>query len=387
MTGAAPALDHAPRTASFDPAAFPVPTGREEEWRFTPLQRVMGLLTEVHTAKSPLEVEVTAPSGLSIGRAPMSDERIGASFAPTDRAGAVAWAGCDEALVITVPAEHSSQTPAHVRLTGSGGTSFGHVRIEAGRFSSAVIVLEHTGSADYAANVEIDVAEGASLTVVSLQSWADDAVHLGRQHAVLGRDARFRSVVVTLGGGVVRLVPTVDYAAPGGEAEFLGVFFADHGQHQEHRVFIHHDQPNCRSFVSYKGALQGEGTHTVWIGDVLVRPEAVGVDTYETNRNLLLSDGARADSVPNLELETGELVGAGHASATGRFDDDQLFYLQSRGIPAPVAKALVVRGFFAEVVERIGDPNLGASVLAAVDRRLRASGLSVPDTTESEATR
>jgi Fe-S cluster assembly protein SufD len=189
-------------------------------------------------------------------------------------------------------------------------------------------------------------------------------------------------VVVTLGGAVVRLLPTVDYRGPGGDAEFLGVFFADSGQHLEHRVFVHHAEPHCRSYVSYKGALQGEGTHTVWVGDVLVRPTAVGVDTYETNRNLLLSDGARADSVPNLELETGELIGAGHASATGRFDDDQLFYLQSRGIPASVARALVIRGFFAEVVDRIGDAAIAAAVMAAVDDRLRSSGLSVTDSAE-----
>jgi Fe-S cluster assembly protein SufD len=312
----------------------------------------------------------------------MSDPRLGTAFAPTDRVGALAWAASQDALVVSVPAEHRATAPVHVRLTGDGRPAYGHVRIEAGRFSEAVVVLEHLGDARYAANVEIDVADGARLTVVSLQSWASDAVHLSRQHASLGRDANFRSVVVTLGGAVVRLLPTVDYRGPCGDAEFLGVFFADSGQHLEHRVFVHHAEPHCRSYVSYKGALQGEGTHTVWVGDVLVRPTAVGVDTYETNRNLLLSDGARADSVPNLELETGELIGAGHASATGRFDDDQLFYLQSRGIPASVARALVIRGFFAEVVDRIGDAAIAAAVMAAVDDRLRSSGLSVTDSAE-----
>ena len=147
--------------------------------------------------------------------------------------------------------------------------------------------------------------------------------------------------------------------------------------------------PHCRSRVTYKGALQGEGAHTVWVGDVLIRAAAEGTDTYELNRNLVLTDGARADSVPNLEIETGEIVGAGHASATGRFDDEQLFYLQARGIPDDEARRLVVRGFFAEVIaadrraraaEDAAEPSDDRGRAGATgrrhDRRLRVSGAS-----------
>jgi Fe-S cluster assembly protein SufD len=122
--------------------------------------------------------------------------------------------------------------------------------------------------------------------------------------------------------------------------------------------------------VTYKGALSGEGAHAVWIGDVLIGADAIGTDTYEINRNLVLSDGARADSVPNLEIETGEVVGAGHASATGRFDDESLFYLMSRGIPAAEARRLVVRGFFAEIVDRIELPELRERIARAVEVEL-----------------
>ena len=108
----------------------------------------------------------------------------------------------------------------------------------------------------------------------------------------------------------------------------------------------------------------------MWIGDVLIRAEAEGTDTYELNRNLVLTDGARVDSVPNLEIETGEIIGAGHASATGRFDDEQLFYLQTRGIPADEARRMVVRGFFAEVLQQIGVPALEGRLLAAVEAEL-----------------
>jgi len=131
--------------------------------------------------------------------------------------------------------------------------------------------------------------------------------------------------------------------------------------------------------VTYKGALQGESAHTVWVGDVLIRAEAEGTDTYELNRNLVLTDGARADSVPNLEIETGEIVGAGHASATGRFDDEQLFYIQARGIPEDEARRLVVRGFFADVIHQIPVPELRDRLVADIETELtRAAQAGIP---------
>ena len=171
---------------------------------------------------------------------------------------------------------------------------------------------------------------------------------------------RSRRVVVTLGGDLVRLTPTVRYAGPGGDAELLGLYFADAGQHLEHRLFVDHDAPQLpQPGRPTRARCRASDAHAVWIGDVLIRAAAEGTDTYELNRNLVLTDGARADSVPNLEIETGEIVGAGHASATGRFDDEQLFYLMARGIPDDEARRLVVRGFFAEMV--------------AADRRARAA--------------
>jgi Fe-S cluster assembly protein SufD len=186
----------------------------------------------------------------------------------------------------------------------------------------------------------------------------------------VGRDARLAHFAVTLGGSLVRLSPTVRYAGPGGDAELYGICFADAGQHLEHRLFVDHDTPNCRSRVSYKGALDGEGARTVWIGDVLIRPEATGTDTYEYNRNLVLSDGAHADSVPNLEILTGEVTGAGHASASGRLDDEQTFYLMARGIPLEEARQLVIRGFFAELVAKIGIEDLQGRIMSAIESEL-----------------
>jgi len=234
-------------------------------------------------------------------------------------------------------------------------------------------VLDHSGSATYADNVEFVVGDGAALTVVCLDDWADDAVHVSQQSVRVGRDARFKSIAVTFGGDLVRVACEARFTGPGGDAEMLGLYFADADQHLEHRLFVDHAVPHCRSNVVYKGALQGQDAHTVWIGDVLIRAAAEGTETFELNRNLVLTDGARADSVPNLEIETGEIVGAGHASATGRFDDEQLFYLQSRGIPADEARRLVVRGFFADVINQIGIPEVQQRLLAQVEAELEGA--------------
>jgi Fe-S cluster assembly protein SufD len=175
---------------------------------------------------------------------------------------------------------------------------------------------------------------------------------------------------VTLGGNLVRILPSVNYQASGGAAELIGLYFAAAGQHAEHRLFVDHSVDNCRSNVVYKGAVDGQGAHTVWIGDVLIRANAIGTDTYEINRNLILSDGGRADSVPNLEIETGEIIGAGHASTTGRFDDEQLFYLMSRGISEDEARKLVMRGFFEDLLTLINVPSINERVRAAIEDRI-----------------
>jgi Fe-S cluster assembly protein SufD len=358
---------------SYDVADFPVPHGREEEWRFTPLERLRGLHDGTAEATGGLRVEVTAPDGVTVETVDRTDARVGRAGKPVDRVAAQAFSAFEKASVITVPKEAVLPEPVRISVQGEGGTVYGHQIVELGAFAEAVVVIDHTGDGTLAANVEFLVGEGARLTVVSVQDWDDTAVHVAQHTALVGRDATFKSVVVTFGGDLVRLHPRVVYGGPGGEAELFGLYFTDKGQHQEHRLFIDHDTPHCRSNVAYKGALQGQDAHAVWIGDVLIRAGAEGTDTYELNRNLVLTDGARVDSVPNLEIETGEIVGAGHASATGRFEDEQLFYLQSRGISPDEARRLVVRGFFGELVQQIGLPDVEKRLMAKIDAELEAS--------------
>jgi Fe-S cluster assembly protein SufD len=381
------------RFTSYDVEAFEVPRGREEQWRFTPLRRLHGLHDGSATADGAVEVSVRAGfgdsaselggptgSGVRLETVGRDDPRLGDGGIPADRVAAQAWSSFEQAHVVTVSEARSDDDPLTVTVTGpgAGATAYAHLQLRLERHAEAVVVLDHRGSGTVAANTEFVVSDGAKLVVVEVHDWADDAVYVGAQHLSVGRDATIRHTSVTLGGDLVRLSPVVNYRAPGGDAELDGLYFADGGQHFEQRLLVDHSVPNCRSRVMYKGALQGaegdKAAHTVWVGDVLIRKAAEGTDTYELNRNLLLTDNARADSVPNLEIETGEILGAGHASATGRFDDEQLFYLMARGIPEVQARRLVVRGFFGEVIQKIRVPALRDRLEAAVETELEAIG-------------
>jgi len=373
---AAPGASYADRFASADPAAFEVPTGREEEWRFTPLRRLRGLLEDAPLDGGGVRVDIQATEGFTAEQRPVEASDRGASgYVPIDRVSARVWAATAEVTVIDVPAEAEIAEPVVITVTGEGAqtATAGHTLIRVGPHARATVVTFFEGSATLAENVEIVVGDGASLTVVSYQDWAPDAVHHSNAHAVIGRDAELKHVSISFGGDLVRHDTTAVYDGPGGSVELLGLYFADAGQHIEHRLFVDHNEPQTRSNVLYKGALQGQDAHSVWIGNVLIRQEAEGIDTYELNRNLLLTDGARADSVPNLEIETGEIEGAGHASATGRFDDEQLFYLRSRGIPEAAARRLVLRGFFAEMINKIGVPVVAERMLAAIEVELEVA--------------
>ncbi len=377
-----PDSSRAGRLTSYKMADFPVITGREEDWRFTPLKRLRGLdrvgiRGQELSGPAPL-VHISKPDEVTVETVGRDDARIGSAGIPEDRVAAAAWENFTEATIITLPQEFAGTVDnvTTVTLTGQGLTpAAAHIVVQAKKFATGVVVLDHRGSAVLSENVEILVEDGANLTVVSIQDWDDDAVHASAQHILVGRDAKVKHIVVNLGGDLLRTTPAARYNGTGAEVEMYGLYFADAGQHLEQRLFVDHSTKNCKSRVTYKGALQGDGAHAVWIGDVLIRKQAEGTDSYEMNRNLILTQGARADSVPNLEIETGMIEGAGHASATGRFDDEQLFYLQTRGIAEDVARRLVVRGFLNEVIQHIKVPALEERLRDAVERELEASAL------------
>jgi Fe-S cluster assembly protein SufD len=364
--------------SSYDVETFPVPQGREEAWRFTPLPRLRGLLTGGPSAAQ-LTAKINTPDGVTVREITTGEAIALGGPKPIDRVGALAVQNSGRATLIDIAAGAELTEPVMVHLSGTSADDqvWSHVVLRVGENAHATVVFEHTGTARYAASVTVLVGARANLRLASLQLWDDDAVHAGHTAVRIGRDAHVRTFQASLGGDLVRLVETAEYEGPGGELEQYGLYFVDAGQHIEHRLFVDHNHPHTRSDVDYRGALQGRDAHSVWVGDVLIRTAAEGIRTYESNRNLVLTDGCRADSVPNLEIETGEIEGAGHASATGRFDDEQLFYLQARGIPEDEARRLVVHGFFASLIGRLGVPELEERLLATIETEL-AQNLGVP---------
>lgn len=369
--GFVPVQTRSDRFKSTNVADFAPVTGREAVWKLSPVAKFTDL-TAGDLDGAPYEVDSTDVDGVSVDWVDRSDVRIGTAGAPEERAAANAWTSFEQALAITVSGEEAKEITVTRADLGSGPRA-AHTIIEAKPFSRGVVILQNNGDARLTENVEIILGESANLTVVSVQEWNDPAVHLANHFASVGRDARLKHVVVSLGGSIVRVNPSVRLAGSGSDTELLGLYFADAGQHLEQQVYVFHDAPHSRSRVTYKGALQGSGARTVWIGDVLIGHQGAGTDSYEQNRNLVLSEGTRADSVPNLEIETGDIVGAGHASATGRFDDEQLFYLQARGITEEEARRLVVRGFLTEIVQQIGSKPLEDRLLLAIEAELRGT--------------
>ncbi|QGU07461.1 FeS cluster assembly protein SufD [Corynebacterium occultum] len=350
--------------SSFDVEDFDIPKGRDEVWRFVALRRLRGLHNGEFATAVDQDITVELPAnatGVSTETLAKSDQRLGRAGAPIDRVGAQAWTSMESAQLIKFERNSLNAEPVVVTITGRGDdvTSFGATVVEVEQGAQATVVIRYQGSGTHADNLEFLIGDNARLNVVVDTDWNADAVHLSGHLAQLGRDSVLRHNLANFGGEIVRITPRVKFTAPGADAELLGVYFADDGQYFEQRLLVDHAVPNCRSNVMYKGALQADPdsdrpeARIAWVGDVLIRAAAEGTDTYEVNRNLVLSEGARADSVPNLEIETGEIAGAGHAATVGRFDDEHLFYLMARGIPEGEARRLIVRGFFSEVINQI----------------------------------
>jgi Fe-S cluster assembly protein SufD len=317
--------------------------------------------------------EETLPEGVTSRAVTEQEARTISDEAPVDRVSSLAASLSHGARLVDVPAEAELTQPVIIVLRGTGELVWGHTVVRIGHHARATVVVRHEGSATYGTKLDVLVGEGALVNFVTIQDWADDTVHGGQTSVLVGRDAQVRTVTVSLGGSLVRLTETARFAGPGGSLEQFGLYFVDAGQHIEHRLFVDHNAPQTHSQVDYRGALQGKGAHSVWVGDVLIRKVAERISTYEANKNLVLTDGCRADSVPNLEIQTGQIEGAGHSSTTGRFDDEQLFYLQSRGIAPDEARRLVVRGFFAAIIAKIGVPELEERLMTAVEAELAKS--------------
>ncbi|WP_341729911.1 Fe-S cluster assembly protein SufD [Brooklawnia sp.] len=362
---------HLHPTPSWNTADHALPTGREETWRFTPVKRFIPLMRA--SAAEHARWQLTLPEQVSAKTVTLDEAKAFSFDPPIDLVTAMAAAGSgDDVTLVSVPPEAEIDEPVVIDLEAHGADVAGHLLVDVGHHAKATILLRHTGQARFAGKIEIHTGEGSHVDFVSVQDWSEGSVHGGQISTLIGRDAQVRTIQASIGKGDVRLNERAEFSGIGGNLVQLGLYFSQAGQHVEHRLFVDHNAPHTESHVDYRGALQGKGAHSVWIGDVLIRANALDIETYETNKNLMLTEGCQADSVPNLEIETGEIRGAGHASSTGRFDEEQLFYLRSRGIPEADARRLVVEGFFLDIIRRIGIPDVEERLAAALSVQLSA---------------
>jgi Fe-S cluster assembly protein SufD len=363
-----------PRSASV--SDFPEVSKLQEIWRYIPQDKLRGLDQDVMGEVEASAIDLRLAKGITSRWVESTDALIGSAGLPEDRVSAAAWTNASKTLVIEIPKDTEIEGPSFIAINPKSHEAKAlHIVLTIGANSAATVVLDHVGDGVLGENVELVLGDGARLDFISIAQWNKGSSHVSAQFAKIGRDAALKHVVVSLGGDLVRTTPVSYLSAPGGQTNMFGVCLADTGNYFEHRPFVDHIAPNCVSDVAYKGALQGVGAHTVWVGDVLIRESATGTKSYELNRNLLLTDGARADSVPNLEIETGKIEGAGHASASGRMDDEQLFYLMARGVSESDSKKLVVRGFLHELIQKIGVQEIEDRLIKTIELELEKVGV------------
>ena len=358
------------RPSSKSVSDFEAVSPLQDLWRYLQPEQLNGLDSDV-LGEYESQVLFTSTDDVKISWIDSTDSRVGSIGVPEDRVAAAAYTNASKTLLIEVAENAEVTEPVVVTISGTDKSpSALHIFVVAKKFSKSTLIVDHNGLGNLAEIIEIDVQDEAKLNIVSVQNWDKGSAHVSAHFSKLARNSYLKHSIASFGGDLVRITPVTTFTGPGAEVEMNGVYFASAGQHLENRPFVDHAAPNCKSRVTYKGALQGNKAHTVWIGDVLIRVVAEGTDTYELNRNLLLTDGARADSVPNLEIETGEIEGAGHASASGRFDDEQLFYLQARGLSVDDARRLVVLGFLVDILQRTGVEELVDRLTKVVEEKL-----------------
>jgi Fe-S cluster assembly protein SufD len=273
--------------------------------------------------------------------------------------------------------------PAGVRVEAPVQTLTYMDRDELALFPHTVIVLEEGAELTYIdryaspdlenglsdAIVEIHAGPSSRIRYVALQEWGEGITHLAVQRAYVGRDAEVRSLGVAFGASLARAEVESMLAGDGGSSELLGVYFGSGDQHIDHRSIQDHVGSNTSSNLLYKGALKGS-SRAIYTGTVIIQQGAHLCDAYQTNRNVLLSETAKAHSVPNLEILSNDPVRCGHAASVGPVDEDELFYLQTRGIPADEAERLIVFGFFREVLDRIELAEVRGGIERAIEAEL-----------------
>jgi Fe-S cluster assembly protein SufD len=387
---------------------LPMPDPRLEEWRYVEVPAGLSDLSVVDTPGTPSGSDgaVEEALGLLSGRALVVDGMTVSAqsdsqgtFVSLERAVADDLPGVRDALSRGVPAGLDRFAAAHhafgtdgvylnvpdgavvrepylVELDAAtpGSVSFPRVTVLAGDGAqvSIVVVQKSPDGTPCTVVPQFDVIGGdaATVSITTVQRWGNETVAVGHQRMVAGRDASVALSEYGLGGRSARMHLTIDLVGRGADARVLGLYFGESDQTLDYRAFVNHRAPNTTSDMFLKGAV-ADHSRSVFTGLIRIEPEGQKTNAHQTNRNLVLSDGAEAHSVPNLEILAND-VRCGHGSAVGPLDEEQRYYLMSRGIDRGRADRLQVKGFFEEVLARFPvatlEPPLRRAVMAKYDR-------------------
>ena len=404
-------------------AETPMPDTRPEEWRYTPIRDMLdlsalrlaeerpaagsaaelparlaeaigavdgdaGRLVQIGASVVQRELpEALAKQGViftSLEQAvrehpELVEKHLGTTIGPDDgkfaAQNAAFWTG---GAFLYVPANVRAELPLRSFrwIEGTGTSLFGRTLVVVEEFAEVVLVDE-LGSGDFHSStysngsVEVIAGEGARVHYVAVQRFGRGVTHLTTDRLIAGRDAKITTVYVTLGSDLTRADIRARLQAPGSHVDMLGLYLAEGKQHLDHETLQDHIAPHASSNLLFKGALLDQG-RSVFRGLIRVHPNAQRTDAYQTNRNLILSPGARADSLPNLEIAAND-VRCSHAATAGQFDAEEIFYLQSRGIPFTEAMRLVVFGFFGEVLDQLELEDVKLELVRAIERKLYAA--------------
>jgi Fe-S cluster assembly protein SufD len=370
-------------------AELPLPSTKDEHWRFTDLRgfdpKEVSDTVPVSGTKPALDLDVAGralvtESGIEILSAPegVRFELLPRDYAATlipddDRFAAENLAHWEHGLLVHVAKGVELEKPLYVQVTSSGGTLFWRMVViaeEGARFSliedlssAAPDTLAYTNAV-----VELFVHPAAKIEYVSLQNLSRETWHFGRYKAWLERDSELDWVIGGFGSKRGKVWIENDLAGPGATSRVTGAYFADGDQHLDYDTFQEHIAPNTESDFAFKGALR-ENASAVWRGMIRVEEQAQKTNAYQENRNLLLSDKAHADSIPGLEIMAND-VRCTHGATLGRIDREELFYLMARGLSRAEAERLIVRGFFQDVLDRIELEPVREALGAALEARI-----------------
>lgn len=288
-----------------------------------------------------------------------------------DKISCFVWKYGKDVLELNIENNKIIKEEIRIRISSNNKISLKmqNIVINALQGSKSTIILEHEGSSSLYQNIEINVRENACLTLISIQKWNSDSIHLNYDYINIFKNAHFKHIIISLSGKMIKAIPSVLFHDSGGKVKLVGMYLNKDFEYKEHKIFIKHNHPSCISKVNYKGFLKGKNSKAVWIGNVYIDKNAKHTNTYQINKNLVFNSKAQFESIPNLEIQTGKIIQAGHATSTFNFDLEHLFYLQSRGISLNEAYRLIIYGFFKEIIDYIDQKSLKKKILSFVKNK------------------